>query len=200
MNTFQRKTGTLVAGLGLAAAAVVGGPALSASAAGETPGADSVSAAAAARPGFTMPFRCGQTWRGSAWTSYDGHPHSPLKSVDWNQGSQNDDKGRSVMASAGGTVEFAGVGSGGYGYTVVIRHNATWKTRYAHLLKGSIKVGKGKKVKKGQWIGRVGQSGGQPSAHLHYEQINNGRVVDAVVQGIRFDPNDVHYITSRTNC
>jgi murein DD-endopeptidase MepM/ murein hydrolase activator NlpD len=157
--------------------------------------------AAGARPAFRAPFNCGETWRGSAWTVSDGKQHNPLKSVDWNLGAGNADSGKAVRASAAGTVEFADTGAGGYGKTIVIRHGTSgWKTRYAHLKLGSLQVKKGDHVNQGQFIARVGASGGQPTSHLHYEQIRDGRVVDAVVQGITFDPNDVHYIKSTNHC
>lgn len=157
--------------------------------------------AAGARPGFKAPFSCGTTWRGSAWTVSDGHTHNPLKSVDWNWGSGEDDNGKPVRASAAGTVEFAGTGGGGYGKMIVIKHGTSgWKTRYAHLKDGSIQVAQGAHVSQGQFIGRVGKTGGQSSSHLHYEQIRDGSVVDAVVQGVTFAPNSVHFIKSTNHC
>lgn len=172
--------GTLTAGV------VVAGP-LSADAAGP-------------RPAFRAPFNCGETWRGSAWSTYQGHQHDPLRSVDWNWGSGDDDNGKAVRASAGGTVSFAGLGGGGYRKMVVINHGEGWKTRYAHLKDGSITVSDGQSVTRGQLIGRVGKTGGQSSSHLHYEQIKDGAVVNSVVQGVTFHLDDVHYIESNNNC
>ena len=170
-------------------------------AAGAVAAAPLAADAAGTRPGFKAPFTCGQTWRGSAWTTYQGHTHNPLKSVDWNWGSGEDDNGKVVRASAAGTVEFADTGAGGYGKTIVIRHGTSgWKTRYAHLKLGSLQVHKGQHVSQGQFIARVGKSGGQSSSHLHYEQIADGHVVDAVVQGVRFAPGSVHYVKSTNHC
>ena len=76
--------------------------------------------------------------------------------------------GRWVQASNAGTVTFAGNKGPGYGNTVDIYHKGGWSTRYAHLKE--IAVDKGQVVTARTGIGRVGKSGGQPSAHLHYEQ------------------------------
>ncbi|MFF2650199.1 M23 family metallopeptidase [Streptomyces sp. NPDC058045] len=139
-------------------------------------------AAAAGRPAFKMPFRCGQTWVGSNW---DGH--SPLHSVDWNHYDANgtpDDFGRKVLASAYGTVVASYYSTTtGYGNTIVIQHKNGWQTRYAHL--SARLVGTGAQVSRGQLIGKVGKSSAKYTItpHLHYEQILNGSTVVAVVQG-----------------
>lgn len=212
MNAQAARAGRLSVGLALAATVIGGGTAQAAPTAGDGDSPHALQQTAstvgaldaeltAARPAFKAPFQCGTRWRGSAWTYSGGHAHNPMKSVDWNWGSGNDDKGKLVRASAGGTVEFAGDGPGGYGKMVLIRHGASgWKTRYAHLLIGSLNVKRGDVITQGKVIGKVGQSGGQPTSHLHYEQIADGAVRDAVVQGVRFDPNDVHYITSSNRC
>ena len=202
MSTISARTSRVALGLAVAVATLGGGVASAAPTAGDgaSPQRTEAVTLAGTRPAFKAPFQCGTQWRGSAWTWSDGHQHSPLKSVDWNWGSGNDDKGKLVRASAGGTVEFAGDGAGGYGKMVLIRHGNGWKTRYAHLLVGSLEVSAGQSINQGKVIGKVGQSGGQTYSHLHYEQIADGNVVDAVVQGVRFDPNDVHYITSTNAC
>lgn len=202
MSTMTSRAGRIALGLAVSLATLGGRIASAAPTAGDGVNAQSSEAVALAgvRPAFQVPFQCGTQWRGSAWTYYDGQQHSPLKSVDWNWGSGEDDKGKLVRAFAGGTVEFAGDGPGGYGKMVLIRHSDGWKTRYAHLLTGSLEVSAGNVIGQGKVIGKVGQSGGQSSSHLHYEQIADGSVVDAVVQGVRFDPNDVHYITSNNAC
>lgn len=74
-----------------------------------------------------------------------------------------------------GVVEFAGV-QGGYGKTVVVRHDNTRSTLYAHLSK--IHVRKGQSVQQGQVIGAVGSTGWSTGPHLHFEFRVNGRHVD----------------------
>jgi murein DD-endopeptidase MepM/ murein hydrolase activator NlpD len=60
----------------------------------------------------------------------------------------------------------------GYGKTVKLKHNKKYETRYAHL--DSIEVIRGQKVKRGDVIGRVGDTGfvrkrGKDASHLHFE-------------------------------
>jgi murein DD-endopeptidase MepM/ murein hydrolase activator NlpD len=59
-----------------------------------------------------------------------------------------------------------------YGRTVVLDHGDGYRTRYAHLKR--IDTKKGKKVRRGDVIGRVGQSGNASGTHLHYEVLRNG--------------------------
>ncbi|KRV49910.1 peptidase M23 [Wenjunlia vitaminophila] len=155
--------------------------------------------AAATRPAFRMPFDCGQTWRGSNWQG-----HSPAHSIDWNHYDANgnpDDYRRRVFASAGGTVLSSYYSTTtGYGNTIVIGHGDGWQTRYAHL--DSREVSKGDQVSRGQLIGRVGNTSAEYtlSPHLHYEQIYNGSVVVAVVQGVSYPDYVARYQTSTNRC
>lgn len=79
--------------------------------------------------------------------------------------------GTKVRAPADGTVVFAGV-EGGYGRVVVIDHGYGLKTRYGHLSKAEVRVGD--KVRRGQTIASVGNSGRSTGPHLHYEVRVNG--------------------------
>jgi len=79
--------------------------------------------------------------------------------------------GTPVRATAPGKVVFAKK-DGRYGRTVVIDHGGGFITRYAHLKK--IETKKGKRVERGDVIGRVGKSGNASGAHLHYEVLKNG--------------------------
>ncbi|MGC4892466.1 M23 family metallopeptidase [Micromonospora sp. DT31] len=158
-----------------------------------------VQPAQAARPGFRMPFLCGQTWQGNNWNG-----HSPAHAIDWNHYSASggaDDLGRRTVASAAGTVlESYYSTTSGYGNTIVIGHGDGWRTRYAHLK--SRAVAKGAKVKRGTVIGRVGATSAKYnlSPHLHYEQIHNGRVVVAVVQGVTWSDGRKANQKSTNNC
>ena len=75
-------------------------------------------------------------------------------------------KGTSVMATANGTVTFAGY-MGTLGNAVVINHGFGIKTRYGHLSK--VLVQQGQKIKRGDVIGEVGSTGRSTGPHLHYE-------------------------------
>ncbi|GMQ93784.1 MAG: M23 family metallopeptidase [Acidimicrobiia bacterium] len=83
--------------------------------------------------------------------------------------------GEPIRAGAGGTVIFAGV-KGGFGDTVMIDHGGGMVTLYAHQSKLAVSVGQ--KVKAGQTIGYVGNSGLSTGPHLHFEVRINGVPVD----------------------
>jgi len=83
--------------------------------------------------------------------------------------------GTRVVATADGVVSTA-KRSGDFGRLVVIDHGAGWQTRYAHLK--SLKVKKGRKVKRGTVVGMVGKSGNATGYHLHYEIRRHGVPVD----------------------
>lgn len=75
--------------------------------------------------------------------------------------------GTPVMASATGTVEFAGWNNGGYGNLVEIRHPDGSLTRYAH--NNRLLVRAGQQVAQGQLIAEVGSTGYSTGPHLHFE-------------------------------
>ena len=76
--------------------------------------------------------------------------------------------GTPVMAAGDGVVEFAGP-NGGYGRYLRIRHNASFKSAYAHLKGFSKNVRVGSRVKQGQIVAYVGSTGMSTGPHLHYE-------------------------------
>lgn len=86
--------------------------------------------------------------------------------------------GHIVVAADGGTVELVKRSNKSYGNQIVINHGGGVKTRYAHLLDGSISVSVGQKVSRGQAIGRVGSTGNSSGPHLHFEVIVNGNTVN----------------------
>ena len=63
----------------------------------------------------------------------------------------------------------------GYGKTIVIRHNRSLKTRYAHLSRYAAGLKPGDRVARGDYIGHTGRTGNATAVHLHYEIITNGR-------------------------
>jgi len=79
--------------------------------------------------------------------------------------------GTPVRAPADGTVVFAGL-EGGYGHVLVLDHGYGLKTRFGHLLRIDVKPGE--KVKRGQFIAAVGNTGRSTGPHLHYEVRVNG--------------------------
>lgn len=70
------------------------------------------------------------------------------------------------------------VGGHGYGRYVVIDHGYGYKTLYGHMSKISVK--KGQRVKRGDIIGYVGNTGASTAPHLHYEVIKNGQKINPI--------------------
>ncbi len=64
----------------------------------------------------------------------------------------------------------------GYGNSVVIKHGYGYQTRYAHLSKFNVRVGQ--KIKRGDVIGYVGNTGTSTGPHLHYEVEKNGHKIN----------------------
>ena len=86
--------------------------------------------------------------------------------------------GTPIMASGNGTIKKAGWCGGG-GNCIVIKHNSTYQTVYAHMSKFASGIKSGVKVKQGQTIGFVGSTGKSTGPHLHYEVIINGKRVNS---------------------
>ena len=75
--------------------------------------------------------------------------------------------GTPIMASGNGKIKKAGWCGGG-GNCIVIKHNSTYQTVYAHLSKFAKGIRNGVRVKQGQSIGFVGSTGKSTGPHLHY--------------------------------
>ena len=86
--------------------------------------------------------------------------------------------GTPIMASGNGVVKKAGWCGGG-GNCVVIKHNSTYQTVYAHMSRFAKGIRSGVRVKQGQTIGYVGSTGKSTGPHLHYEVIVNGKKVNS---------------------
>ena len=85
--------------------------------------------------------------------------------------------GTEIYATGDGIVEKVGW-VGGYGKTIMINHGFGYKTRYAHCSK--YKCRKGQKVKRGDLIGFVGNTGQSTGPHLHYEVFKNKKQINPV--------------------
>ena len=86
--------------------------------------------------------------------------------------------GTPIMASGDGIIKKAGWCGGG-GNCVVIKHNSTYQTVYAHMSKFASGIRSGVRVKQAQIIGYVGSTGKSTGPHLHYEVIVNGKKINS---------------------
>lgn len=83
--------------------------------------------------------------------------------------------GDPVLAAADGVVSYAGTGLRGYGNLIVLRHNATFLSVYAHNSKLLVKEKDA--VKKGQKIAEMGSTDAE-SPRLHFEIRRQGKPAD----------------------
>lgn len=94
--------------------------------------------------------------------------------------------GTPIYATADGTIDQVQVSFSGYGKMLEIDHGFGYRTRYAHMHGFTVK--KGQRVKRGELIGFVGDTGLSTAPHLHYEvMINRGQV------------NPIHYFFNDLN-
>jgi lipoprotein NlpD len=83
--------------------------------------------------------------------------------------------GQPITASAGGKVVYAGTGLRGYGKLIIIKHNGTYLSAYAH--NREILVKEGQQVAKGQKIAEMGNTDAD-QVKLHFEIRRQGKPVD----------------------
>ena len=86
--------------------------------------------------------------------------------------------GTEIYATGNGVVSDVIFSSRGYGNTIIIDHGFSYKTLYAHL--SSIQVKRGQKVKRGEVIGLVGNTGMSMAPHLHYEVRKNDQPINPI--------------------
>lgn len=84
-------------------------------------------------------------------------------------------RGQPVKASAGGTVVYSGSGLRGYGELIIVQHNDTFLSAYAH--NETRLVQEGRHVDAGETIARMGNSD-TTDVMLHFEIRRNGKAVD----------------------
>ena len=83
--------------------------------------------------------------------------------------------GSPIIAPAAGRVVKVGW-ENGYGLMVVLQHGYGLETKYAHMSRTAVAVGRS--VKRGDRLGWVGSTGLSTGPHLHYEVLVNGKPVD----------------------
>lgn len=87
-------------------------------------------------------------------------------------------EGTKIQATGDGVVEQVENKTTGYGLNITIDHGHGYKTLYAHLHEAVVK--EGQKVKKGEIIGLIGDTGTSTAPHLHYEVHYNGKAVNPI--------------------
>jgi murein DD-endopeptidase MepM/ murein hydrolase activator NlpD len=86
--------------------------------------------------------------------------------------------GTEIYATGNGSVVKVEKDGRGYGNNVIINHGYGYETLYGHMSKFNVRPGQ--KVKRGDLIGFVGNSGSSTGPHLHYEVRKNGNPVNPV--------------------
>jgi murein DD-endopeptidase MepM/ murein hydrolase activator NlpD len=117
-------------------------------------------------------------WPAYGWLSgtFGGRPDPFTGEPAFHQGIDiSTEKGQPVYATANGTVESAAP-NGDYGNMIALKHDFGLATRYGHLSRFNVKVGE--TVKRGDIIGYVGSTGRSTGAHLHYEILANGKLIN----------------------
>ncbi len=94
--------------------------------------------------------------------------------------------GTPIYATADGTIDKEEISFSGYGKVIEIDHGFGYRTRFAHM--HGFAVRQGQKVKRGDLIGYVGNTGLSTAPHLHYEVFVNG-----------IHANPVHYFFNDLN-
>ncbi|MEW5903163.1 MAG: peptidoglycan DD-metalloendopeptidase family protein [Pseudomonadota bacterium] len=84
-------------------------------------------------------------------------------------------RGQPIFASAAGKVVYSGTGLRGYGKLIIIKHNSTFLSAYAHNERLLVK--EGQSVRKGQQIAEMGSSDAD-QVKLHFEIRKLGKPVD----------------------
>lgn len=85
--------------------------------------------------------------------------------------------GTPIMAAGAGVIEEAGR-KGEYGNYIRIRHANGYKTAYAHMVRFASGISEGVRVRQGQVIGFLGNTGVSAGPHLHFEVLVNNQHVD----------------------
>ncbi len=117
--------------------------------------------------GFAMRFHpVFHRWRAHLGVDYAAAPGTPVRTI------------------GDGVVEFAGE-QNGFGNVVIVKHNNTDETLYAHLSRMDVRTGQS--VRQGQNVGAVGATGWTTGPHLHFEFRVNGVHQDPVQMARRSD-------------
>ncbi|HEY8355991.1 MAG TPA: peptidoglycan DD-metalloendopeptidase family protein, partial [Ramlibacter sp.] len=164
-------TVTAQAGVPLPPAGAASAPLLPASAAASAP-RGTVTAATPSTTGTPVPAEEEIAW---SWPTATG---AVLAGFDEQKNKGLDIGGRAgepVLAAADGRVVYAGAGLRGYGNLIILKHNNTYLTAYAH--NQSLAVKEDQNVRKGQKIAEMGATDSD-RVKLHFEIRRQGKPVD----------------------
>jgi murein DD-endopeptidase MepM/ murein hydrolase activator NlpD len=106
---------------------------------------------------------------------YRIHPIYKVQKMHWGM-DFSAPTGTDIFATGDGVIEEVNRSRRGYGKYIVIDHGYGYETLYAHMSK--IEVRRGQKVKRGDVIGKVGNTGTSSAPHLHYEVIKDGKKIN----------------------
>lgn len=88
--------------------------------------------------------------------------------------------GSAVKSAADGVVVYSGNEIGVFGGLILVDHGGGWVTAYGHL--GDLRVSRGDKVKSGQAIGGVGETGYVEQPQLHFEIRKDRKPIDPITK------------------
>ncbi len=112
-------------------------------------------------------------------------------------------KGTPVRATSDGVVTWA-ARNGSFGKLIVLQHRGNFETKYAHLNDYASGIKKGSRVRQGDIIGYVGQTGGATGPHLHYEFLIGGvhkdprTIVEQLPQAMSLAPEELPRFREQT--
>ncbi len=139
-----------------------------------TPSAPGATASAPAKPATPPAAASGDDDLGWIWPAHGtliaGFDEAKNKGLDI-----SGKAGDSVLAAADGRVVYAGAGLRGYGNLIILKHNNTYLTAYAH--NQALLVKEDQSVQKGQKIAEMGNSDAD-RVKLHFEIRRQGKPVD----------------------
>ncbi len=86
--------------------------------------------------------------------------------------------GTEIYSTGNGVVAKVEYNGRGYGNHVIINHGYGYATLYGHMSKFAVRPGQ--KIKRGDIIGYVGNTGSSTGPHVHYEVIKNGQKINPI--------------------
>lgn len=86
--------------------------------------------------------------------------------------------GTEIYATGNGTVAKTEYNGRGYGNNVIINHGFGYSTLYGHMSRFAVRPGQ--KIKRGDVIGYVGNTGSSTGPHVHYEVWKSGKKIDPI--------------------